>query len=271
MTRIQIPHTDSSAIQNALSQTLQKHKQSELDLQALSTSLTAKFALITEVVPDLVYNGSLSMCDEHSLDSNEHSLSDSTMDDESSIESDIDEDEELLDVEAWQKVEALRREVALTAKQVRDLRREVPQRSVYLAKRDMSQCLADKEASLNVLQSESVTNLNANEHPSSSLELTNMQRSLNKLSQFLKCGEDEVLTGEKIVKLQSTLDAVEVGLKKLNEENPTALDAAMMSVQDQDDDDENKENKGIRIEGHHKKSSGVDDPYDLLAQYITRY
>ena len=264
---IQIPKSDSNAIHNALTQSLTKHKDQQFD--ALSTSLLKKFALITEVLPDDVYNGSLTMCDELSVNSSECSISSN----ESSAES-IDEEDELLDFEAWKKVEKLRVDVAQTAKQVRRLRRDVPQRSVLLAQRDMNQCLEDKEASLRALQrGENLPS--ENEKASSSfptLELENMQASLAKLATILKCGEEDVLTGEKIEKLQNTLDAVEVGLQKMHQGEPNALDSAMMSVTDEEVDKENRD-EAVNIMNRAEeltKNKGLDDPYDVLAQYVTR-
>ena len=252
---ITIPLSENEALHSTLERTLSEHDD-------LRNSLTSKFERLTRAVSDSEFNDTLLPI--HAYDSNQSSSDSSDGEDDSDSDIDSIDEEDLLDVEAWERVEALRKEVQSVAKNVRMLRSDVPQRSVKLARKEMNQCLIDKEESLNIAnkngksQEQRTGNITTD-----SEQLTNMQISLEKLAEILKCGEEEVLSGEKIIKLQRTIEAIEIGLEK---KEPTALELAMMSdegneciINDPKDSCEELERIGKNY-----------DPYSCFADYISR-
>lgn len=215
-------------------------------------------------------------------------------DDEDEDGSFIDEDD-LLDYEALEKVDHLHNEVQNAVRVVSDLRKNVPQRAVILARREMQLCLEDKEATLNIASTridENDNDVNCGEGDEvSSVDMENMRQSLQKLANVLKYSggkADDVLSVERIEMLQNTIESTRVALKRQqNGEVMDVLDIAMnssMANEENKSDGDVTKLEDIWFENPTAESQTglgdannekdrtikmIRDPYEVFAKYLT--
>jgi len=291
-----IPSSDATALQESIHRTLQRPQYtSTLPLELiheLRDSLTTRlFQNLTTSVPDKEFRELLQYIGADDDDDDDEMMTESDEEDAYEDGSFIDEDD-LLDYEALQKVDHLHNEVQNAVRVVSDLRKNVPQRAVILARREMQLCLEDKEATLNIASThidENDNDINGGEVDEvSSIDMENMRQSLQKLANVLKCSggkADDVLSVERIEMLQNTIESTRVALKRqqngevmdvldiamnssmANEENKT--DGDVIKVEEFWFDTESRTGLGDANNEKDRTIKMIRDPYEVFAKYLT--
>ena len=196
----------------------------------------------------------------HSLDEDANEdESDSDTEDDNEDYSDDDEnsiDEELLlDKEAMQRVERLRNEVATAVQNIRNLRAQIPRRSLELSKREMDMLLEDKEALLHVAELQKGSSdvpVQVLSNLTNSIPVDGMQEPVSKLSKAIICERE---LSDKLESVQRTVDSVEIAMKT----KASDVDLAMMM-------NEEEETFWLKQAVEHQSLSA----YDILSHHVER-